>query len=165
MPAKSWSCSASASAITPRRTSARPPAPSPAGTPTATASASSSTPRLHDDGAKTVLGQTGNWNGDDVVRIILQQPAAARFLVRKLYRFYVSETHEPPDSFLEPLAESFRKSDYDIAALLRTMLSSRHFFSDYAFRQRIKSPVEYVLGAVRAVYREYESEGQGTINR
>ena len=48
--------------------------------------------RLHDDGAKTVLGQTGNWNGDDVVRIVLEQPAAARFLVRKLYRFFVSET-------------------------------------------------------------------------
>src|SRR6185312_3708 len=90
-----------------------------------------------------------------VVRIILKQPAAAQFLVRKLYHFYVSETQEPPDSFLEPLAESFRKSDYDIAALLRTMLSSRHFFSDYAFRQRIKGPVEYVLGAARAVYREY----------
>ncbi len=105
--------------------------------------------RLHDDGIKTVLGQTGNWNGDDVVRIILQQPACARFLVRKLYRFYVSETHEPSDRFLEPLAESFRQSDYDIAALLRRMLSSRHFFSEYAFRQRIKSPIEFVLGAVR----------------
>jgi hypothetical protein len=115
-------------------------------------------PRLHDEGDKTILGKTGNWNGDDVVRILLQQPACARFLVRKLYHFYVSETHEPPDSFLEPLAESFRKSDYDIAALLRTMLSSRHFFSDYAFRQRIKGPVEYVLGAVRAVYREYDTK-------
>ncbi len=114
--------------------------------------------RLHDDGVKTVLGQTGEWNGDDVVRILLRQPACARFLVRKLYRFFVSETREPPDSFLEPLAEAFRKSDYDIAALLRTMLSSRHFFSDYAFRQRIKSPVEYVLGTVRAVYREYDAK-------
>jgi hypothetical protein len=114
--------------------------------------------RLHDEGEKTVLGQTGDWNGDDVVRILLRQPACARFLVRKLYRCYVSETREPPDSFLEPLAESFRKSDYDIAALLRTMLSSRHFFSDYAFRQRVKSPVEYALGAVRAVYREYDAK-------
>jgi hypothetical protein len=116
-------------------------------------------PRLHDDGVKTVLGQTGNWNGDDVVRIILQQPAAAVFLVRKLYRFYVSETHTPSDRFLEPLAESFRKSDYDIAALVRRILSSRHFFSDYAFRQRIKSPVEFVLGAVRSVYRDSDAKG------
>ncbi len=114
--------------------------------------------RLHDEGVKTILGETGNWNGDDVVRILLKQPAAARFLVRKLYRFYISETQEPSDAFLEPLAQSFRKSDYDIAALVRTMLSSRHFFSDYAFRQRIKSPVEYVLGAVRAVYRDYDAK-------
>jgi uncharacterized protein (DUF1800 family) len=115
------------------------------------------TPRLHDDGPKTVLGQTGKWHGDDVVRILLRQPAAARFVVRKLYHFFVSETQEPPDRFLEPLAESFRKSDYDLATLVRTMLSSRHFFSDHAFRQRIKSPVEFVLGAVRSVYRDYDA--------
>jgi len=90
-----------------------------------------------------------------VVRIVLAQPTAARFLVRKLYHFLVSENVEPPASFLEPLADAFRKSDYDIAGLLRTILSSRHFFSAHAFRQRIKSPVEYVMGAVQAVYRPY----------
>ena len=106
----------------------------------------------HDDGRRRSSGKTGNWDGGDVVRIVLEQPAAARFLVRKLYAFFVSEI-APPDALLEPLCESFRKSDYDIAALVRTMLSSRLFFSEHAFRKRIKSPVEYVLGAVRAVYR------------
>jgi hypothetical protein len=115
--------------------------------------------RNHDGGPKTVLGQTGAWDGGDVVRIVLAQPAAARFLVRKLYHFLVSENASPPDALLEPLCESFRKSDYDIAALLRTMLSSRHFYSDHAFRQRIKGPVEYVLGAVQAVYRRCD-EGE-----
>ena len=90
-----------------------------------------------------------------MVRIVLEQPAAARFLVRKLYHFLVSEKAVPPDSLLEPLCESFRKSDYDIAGLVRTILASRHFYSDHAFRQRIKGPVEYVLGAVQAVYRRY----------
>src|SRR5262249_45562927 len=99
---------------------------------------------------KTVLGKTGKWNGNDVVRIILEQPAAAHFLVRKLYHFFISETHEPPARLLEPLADRFRKSKYDIADLVRTMLGSRHFFSAYAFRHRIKSPVEYVVGAARA---------------
>jgi uncharacterized protein (DUF1800 family) len=112
-------------------------------------------PYFHDTGTKTVLGQAGNFNGDDVVRIVLKQPVAARFLVRKLYRDFLSEQHDPPDSLIEPLADSFRKSDYDIAHLMRTMLSSRHFFSGYAFRQRIKNPVEYVLGSVRAVYPDY----------
>jgi len=119
--------------------------------------------RMHDQESKTVLGRTGNWNGDDVVRIALAQPAAARFLVRKLYHFFVSENAEPPDSFLEPLADAFRKSDYDIAALAGTLLSSRHFYSEHAFRQRVKSPVEYVLGAVQAVYRRYgEAEADYT---
>ncbi|MDB5308998.1 MAG: hypothetical protein JWO38_3200 [Gemmataceae bacterium] len=111
-------------------------------------------PGLHDGGPKTVLGKTGSWDGGDVVRVILEQPATARFLVRKLYTFFVSET-PPPDALLEPLCESFRKTDYDVAGLVRTMLASRHFYSDHAFRRRIKSPVEYVLGAVRAVYRRY----------
>jgi Protein of unknown function (DUF1800) len=113
---------------------------------------------MHDAGPKTVFGRTGNWNGDDVVRIILEQPPAARFLVRKLYHFFISERAEPPDSFLEPLAESLRRSDYDIAGLVRTLLSSRHFYSEHAFRQRVKSPVEYVLGAVQAVYQRYRED-------
>jgi hypothetical protein len=115
--------------------------------------------RSHDNGTKTVLVQTGAWDGIDVVRIVLEQPAAARFLVRKLYHYLISENAAPPDALLEPLCESFRKSEYDISALVRTMLSSRHFYSGHAFRQRIKNPVEYVVGAVRAVYRAY-SEGE-----
>jgi uncharacterized protein (DUF1800 family) len=115
-------------------------------------------PYFHDTGTKSVLGQTGNFNGEEIVRIVLKRPVAARFLVRKLYRDFLSEQHDPPDALIEPLADSFRKSGYDIAQLMRTMLSSRHFFSDYAFRQRIKSPVEFVLGAVRAVYRKYEEK-------
>ncbi len=109
--------------------------------------------RLHDGGTKTVLGQTGRWDGGDVVRIVLAQPTAARFLVRKLYRFFVSETADPPDALLDPLCSAFRGNDCDVAALVRTILSSRHFYSAHAFRRRIKSPVEYVLGAVQAVCR------------
>jgi hypothetical protein len=109
----------------------------------------------HDNGLKKILGQTGKWDGGDVIRIILEQPAAARFLVRKLYAFFVSEI-APPDSLLEPLCESLRRSNYDVSAVLRTMLSSRLFFSDHAFRKRIKSPVEYVLGTVRAICKSYD---------
>jgi Protein of unknown function (DUF1800) len=117
--------------------------------------------KAHDDDAKTFLGQTGKWNGDDVVRILLDQPQAGRFLVRKLYRYFISETHEPPAALLEPLAESFRKSDYDVAAIMKMILGSRHFFSEYAYRQRLKCPVEYVLGAARAV--AHVTEEQDTV--
>jgi len=109
----------------------------------------------HDDGFKKVLGQGGKLDGGDVVRIVLEQPAAARFLVRKLYTHLVSEI-APPQALLEPLCESFRASDYDIAALVKRMLASRFFYSEHAFRKRIKSPVEYALGAVRAIYHRYE---------
>jgi uncharacterized protein (DUF1800 family) len=105
----------------------------------------------HDDGDKTVLQQTGKWDGADIVRILLKQDACARFLVRKLYRAFISEAQDPPQSFLEPLCSQLRKSGYDIGALVKTMLRSRHFFSGYAYRQRIKSPVEFTVGALLAV--------------
>jgi hypothetical protein len=111
---------------------------------------------LHDDGEKTYLGVKGNLNGDDVVNIILKQPACARFLVTKLYRYFISELEVPPQKLIEPLAEQFRKSDYDIAAVVRTIISSNHFYSAYAFRRRIKSPVEFVLGAVKSTAETYE---------
>jgi len=106
---------------------------------------------LHDDRKKTVLGNTGNLNGDDVVCIVLDQEAVARFLVRKLYRAFISERAEPPDALLKPLADAFRKSDYDIAQLMRSMLGSCHFFSAHAYRQRIKCPVEFTLDAIQAI--------------
>src|SRR5262249_37583525 len=107
--------------------------------------------RVHDDGPKTVFGKTGPWNGDDVVRLCLEKECAATFIVRKLYRFFISEAHVPRDSLLEPLAQQFRKSDYDIATLVGTMLRSRHFFSEHAYHQRLKSPVEYAVGTLLAV--------------
>ncbi|MBW3538909.1 MAG: DUF1800 domain-containing protein [Planctomycetes bacterium] len=105
---------------------------------------------LHDDGEKTVLGTSGRLDGDDVVEILLKHPATARYLVRKLYREFISETHEPSNELLEPLVTAYRESDYDTTALLRRMFSSRLFYSEAAYRTRVKSPVEYVVGLVRA---------------
>src|SRR5439155_14311781 len=107
--------------------------------------------RFHDEGPKSFLGQSGPWDGTDVQRIILTRPDTARFIVRKLYRYLIAETPEPTDALLEPLAERFRHGEYDVGELVGTMLRSRHFFSEYAYRQRIKSPVEYLFGVVRAV--------------
>ena len=101
-----------------------------------------------------MLGQTGNWDGDDVVRIVLEQPAAARVPGPQALPRTSSARREPPsDDLLEPLAAQFRESDYDIADLVRTMLRSRLFFSAHAYRQRIKSPVEYVVGMLRGLER------------
>jgi len=105
---------------------------------------------LHDDGPKTLFGRAGNWGGDDVVRLLGDHPACARFLVGKLYAFLVSET-PPPRPLLAPLEDRFRRGEYDIADLVKTILGSRLFFSAHAHRRRVKWPVEYAVGAVRAV--------------
>ena len=97
-------------------------------------------PDHHDGGKKTLLGETGNWNGDDVVRILMRQPAAAMFLVRKMFREFVSEHEEAPAALLKPLADRFRDSGYDIRDCLSTMLRSNLFYSDLAYRNRIKKP-------------------------
>ncbi|MBC7819209.1 MAG: DUF1800 family protein, partial [Planctomycetaceae bacterium] len=100
----------------------------------------------HDSDRKTVLGQTGNWDGTDVVRIVLEQPAAGRWLAKRLYRQFVSEHPAPSEALLEPLAQKLRESDYQIADAVRMILRSRLFFSQHAYRRRIKSPVDYVIG-------------------
>ena len=107
--------------------------------------------RLHDDGEKTILEQKGNWDGGDVVRIVLEQPAAGRFLARKLYRHFVSENDAPAEAVIEALAEQIRKSDHDMQAAVRTVLRSNVFFSAQAYRQRVKSPIELVVGLVRSL--------------
>ena len=105
---------------------------------------------LHDDGPKTVFGKSGNLGGEDVVKLCCEKEACARFLVGKLYTFLVSET-APPKGLLTPLEDRFRKSDYDIADLVKAMLGSKLFFSEHAYRKRVKWPVEYAVGAVRSV--------------
>ena len=107
-------------------------------------------PREHDSGVKKILGQQGDFQNDDVVRIVLAQPATPRLLVRKLYRWLISETDEPGDPLIAPLAESLAK-DYDVAKLVETMLRSNLFFSPAAYRQRIKGPVEFALGIIRGL--------------
>jgi uncharacterized protein (DUF1800 family) len=108
-------------------------------------------PNQHDDGKKTVLGQTGNWNADDIVRICLQQKSAAPFVVGKLYRFLITESIAPTPELLEPLAQQFRESDYDFGSLVKTMLSSNLFFSQQVYRTRIKSPADFVVNIVRGL--------------
>ncbi len=107
----------------------------------------------HDEGLKTVFGQSGNWNGDDVVRLCCDRPSCATFLVGKLYNFLVSET-PPPRALFVPLEERLRKTDYDLADLVKTMLGSQFFFSPHAYRKRVKWPVEFTMEAIRSLVPE-----------
>jgi uncharacterized protein (DUF1800 family) len=105
----------------------------------------------HDDGPKTILGQTGPWDGGDIPRILLDQPACAEFLVRKLVRQFVDEVETPPAALIAPLAQAFRESGYDIRVPVGTILRSNLFFDPEVRRKRVKSPVEFAVGTIRAL--------------
>jgi uncharacterized protein (DUF1800 family) len=103
----------------------------------------------YDAGVKRVLGQEGPWKTDDIVRIVLEQPAAPRLVVRKLFRWLISEVDEPSDALVEPLAKMLGQQ-FEVGQVVETMLRSNLFFSEHALRRRIKSPVEYALGIIKA---------------
>ncbi len=104
-----------------------------------------------DEGPKTFLGQNGPWGPSDIVRITLERPEAATFLARKLYRWFISESGTPVPELIEPLAEEVKRHQFAIGPIVRVILSSKNFYSDAAYRQRIKSPVEYSAGLVRTL--------------
>jgi uncharacterized protein (DUF1800 family) len=117
-------------------------------------------PDLHDDSEKTFLGETGRWNGEDIVNIVVKQPATARFIARHMYNFFVADEPQVPAWSIEPprdpqgietLATSFRESKYDMRSVLRTLFLSDFFRSETAYFAKVKSPVELVIGTVRLV--------------
>jgi uncharacterized protein (DUF1800 family) len=105
----------------------------------------------HDDGPKTVLGRTGRFDGDDIPPLLLEQPACAEFLCGKLVRYFVTEVDDVSPELLAPLARSFRESGYDVRGVVETILRSRLFHDAGARRRRVKCPVEYAIGTIRAL--------------
>lgn len=104
-------------------------------------------PAFHDDGAKTLLGRTGNFDGDAVLDILLEQPEAARFVVGKLWREFVSPT--PDEAQVERIARRFKASDYSIPAALNELLLTDAFWLEANRGSLVKSPVDLVVGTVR----------------
>jgi len=102
-------------------------------------------PQLHDDGIKTFLGKSGNFTGDDIVDIIMQQPATGRYLAHKFARNFIYDNPEP--ALIDALARHFRDKQYDVYALMNIILRSNIFYSDRAYRSLVKSPLEIVIGA------------------
>jgi len=102
----------------------------------------------HDDGLKMILGQTGHFEGEDVIRLLLEKKQTARFVAGKIYQFLVSEQTENPEAEtrIKGLAEKFYKSGYDIARLLDDILTADWFYETSVRGNRIKSPVELLVG-------------------
>lgn len=110
----------------------------------------------HDDGVKTFLGRTGTWDGGDVIDIIFEQPAAARFLPRKLWEYFAYLS--PEEGLVEELAAAFRGARWELRPLLRAIFLSEGFYSPRAMRSHVKSPAELVVGAARLTRAEIQPE-------
>ena len=105
-------------------------------------------PEDHDDSEKTFLGERGRFNGEDIVDIVVRQPATGRFIAGKLYHFFVSDNPAPEEA-IDILAEAYFRSDGDIREVMRELLLS-DFFKEARFA-KVKAPIELVAGVLRLV--------------
>ena len=105
--------------------------------------------RQHDTGPKTFLGQTGKFDGDGVVDAIVRHPAAGPYLARKLFSFLAYPNPDP--EVVQPVSDAYYASGFSIKEMVRAILTSDAFFSERAYRARVKSPTEFILGIVRAL--------------
>lgn len=104
-------------------------------------------PALHDTGEKSILGNKGNFDGDDVVGILVGNPRTAQYLTEKIWNWFVYPNAEP--ATIDKFAKKFRDSGLDIKVLLRAIMESTEFYSDKAERSLYKNPVDFVVSTVR----------------
>jgi hypothetical protein len=104
-------------------------------------------PEKHDDTVKTVLGRRGEFDGVDVIDVILSQPVTAEFIAGKIYRYFVREDLSP--ALRAQLGAKLRGSNYEVASLLETIFLSKDFYSPASTATRIKPPVELVVSTYR----------------
>lgn len=103
--------------------------------------------RQHDEGEKTFQNKTGNFKGEDIIKIILQNPNTATFITTKIYQYFVNENLD--NRVIEQLAKRFRATDYDLLDLMQTVFTSGWFYKNENIGTRIKSPVELLVGMQR----------------
>lgn len=111
---------------------------------------------FHDKGVKNFLGKSGNFSGDDVIMIILENPQTARFITQKIYRYFVNEDADTEK--VDHLAARFYQSNYNITALLTDIFTADWFYADKNIGNRIKSPVELIAGIRRILPLEPDNE-------
>jgi len=102
-------------------------------------------PNNHDDGPKTVFGQTGKFIGEDVLNMICAKSECARFITSKIWRFFVQD--QPPPAVIDALAAEFQSHDMDVKHLMQTIFRSREFYAPEVIRAQIKSPVQWLIAA------------------
>src|SRR5262245_51547093 len=114
-------------------------------------------PAMHDRKEKVILGHTipaggGESDGLQVIDTLVHHPSTARFISKKLAQRFVSD--DPPRSLVDRMAATFTKTDGDLRAVLETMFESREFFSSGSWQSKLKSPLEMVVSAARALNAE-----------
>jgi hypothetical protein len=114
-------------------------------------------PADHNNLTKHYLGQTGNFDYRDIVRILANHPATPWFISRKLFTFFAYEN--PSSEDLQPLVDTYVKSNHNMGEVMRTLLKSPQFASPKAYRARVKSPAEFVAGTYRAL--NIQGDGKG----
>ena len=110
----------------------------------------------HDADSKTVLGKTGNFEGEEVLDILLKQKQTAKFVTQKIYKFFVNE--QPDVEKTDWLSERFYKNDYDISKLLEDIFTSDWFYDNKNVGAKIKSPVELMVGIQRMLPMKFERD-------
>lgn len=105
--------------------------------------------KQHDTGEKTVFGMTGNFNGDDIVHTLARSRDTARYLAKKLIKFFVYD--EPDRLFIDNVAEQYLVNGYQIRPMLKAIFSDKIFFSSQTYHAKIKSPPELVIGAIKTL--------------
>jgi uncharacterized protein (DUF1800 family) len=110
----------------------------------------------HDFGSKTVLGKTGNFDGGEVLDILLAQKQTAKYVTTKLYKFLVNE--QPDMSKVDWLADRFYNNQYDISKLLEDIFTSDWFYDEKNVGVKIKSPIELVTGIQRMLPMKFQNE-------
>jgi uncharacterized protein (DUF1800 family) len=107
-------------------------------------------PREHDGGEKTILGRTGRWTGDDFVKILLEHPATSERLAWRVCQLLMGEGATTADQ-TRALAAGLRRNRLDVGWAVETVLRSRAFFAEPNLATQVRGPVEYLVGAARAL--------------
>lgn len=110
----------------------------------------------HDDDKKTVLDKTGNFDGDDVLNILLEQKQTAKYITKKIYKYFVNDKAD--DAKVEWLSNRFYQNDYDIKKLLEDIFTADWFYEEKNIGTKIKSPVELLAGIRRLLPMEMEND-------
>lgn len=110
----------------------------------------------HDNGQKTFFGKTGNFNGEDIIDLILEKREAADFITRKIYRYFVNE--KVNENIIKELSSQFYNSKYDIGKLMRSIFESDWFYDEKNIGTKIKSPIDFLAGTMRTLNVNFQNK-------